>query len=142
MLSFRDWLINRTCKYMYVIYTAVLLKSGLKFSCFRNAWLRLWSSALTASSSPAFTGICLCYWHRKVTLKCGWCLLFFFKIDGFEVPGCHLKRLIFSPFSFLKTEYEILQELYNFKKPHKDATEVRHFLVGYIMWEWFFWFMQ
>lgn len=44
-------------------------------------------------------------------------------------------------FSFSKTEYELLQELYNFKKPHKNATEVWCFLVDR-MKEWFFLFTQ
>lgn len=49
-------------------------------------------------------------------------LFCFSKVQCSELFDFHLKKLIFfSPFS--KTEYELLQELYNFKKPHSNATE-------------------
>jgi len=57
--------------------------------------------------------------------------ILFLKKEGFEDFVSHVKGLIFCLFSsFSKTEYELLQELYSFKKPHRNATEVWYFLVG------------
>lgn len=65
----------------------------------------------------------------------------FLKKEGFEDWVSHLKSHFLPLFSFSKTEYQLLQELYNFKKPHKNATEVWCFIVE-CMKEWLFLFTQ
>lgn len=45
--------------------------------------------------------------------------------------GCEGTKILFL-FFFLKEEYKILQELYSFKKPNTNSTEVWHFLLEWM----------
>lgn len=65
------------------------------------------------------------YWSREIIMSE---FVLFFKGAVLWAFWFSLEEtnFFFSPFS--KTEYELLQELYNFKKPHSNATEVWYFL--------------
>ena len=60
------------------------------------------------------------YWSREIIMSE---FVLFFKGAVLWAFWFSLEEtnFFFSPFS--KTEYELLQELYNFKKPHSNATE-------------------